>query len=391
MFRRQRRQVLGLGASLALLAASLQAGQSAKPAPGTPTPDGRLRSELSLVARTAWVATAGDLRASDPAHKSFFASGAGGRLRIGQLMTNGELKFGDALSVGKPDQVGIKYDLWLLGTRDSWEMEITPDGAEGQATGRVPLTRLANAGSSPILVMSLLPSTRDTGQMVVRWGGVTAAATVQFHEVRIPAGAMSGRANEPINRKHNEENVAARFILLSQFNETGLMWPTGGRQSATFGRTFAKNQRAVSAAGTTARLGLTVEGSDFARLMTTPDGKFVELGDAAAPRLMIESALRFGKVTLKTGNQIPGYSGMYGLWLKRSGRGWRLVFNNESDAWGSQHDPQFDTAEIELTYAERGDATRPFGIALEPTGVDTGRLTIIWGPHEWSAPFALAK
>ena len=57
---------------------------------------------------------------------------------------------------------------------------------------------------------------------------------------------------------------------------------------------------------------------------------------------------------IATGNQVVGFPGSYGLWLKRVGSGWRLVFNNEPDAWGSQHDPKFDAAEIDLSRTPTG-------------------------------------
>jgi hypothetical protein len=174
-------------------------------------------------------------------------------------------------------------------------------------------------------------------------------------------------------------------------NETALVLPTGARFAVAFARSFTKSQRAVSAAGTAARLGLTVDGPDFARLMQTPDGAVVQLTDAAVPRLINAAALRFGTTLLRAGNQAPGVPGAYGMWLKRAGREWRLVFNDESDAWGSQHNPKSDVAEIALTYASSsvGDPSRPFAVALEPTAADRGRLIILWGPHEWTADFVV--
>jgi hypothetical protein len=43
-----------------------------------------------------------------------------------------------------------------------------------------------------------------------------------------------------------------------------------------------------------------------------------------------------------------------------------------------------------LTYSGGHVASRPFAVALVPTGLDRGRLAIIWGPHEWTAEFGLA-
>ena len=75
------------------------------------------------------------------------------------------------------------------------------------------------------------------------------------------------------------------------------------------------------------------------------------------------------------------------MWLKKVGAGWRLVFNSEPDAWGSQHDPKFDAAEIELSHSDGHAAARPFAVAIVPSGAARGRLVIIWGAHEWTADF----
>jgi hypothetical protein len=221
----------------------------------------------------------------------------------------------------------------------------------------------------------------------LKWGDFSAETSLQFTELQLPRPADASRPNQPINRRHDEGNPTARLLMLSQLNETALVLPKGSRVSVSFARTFQKGQRNVSAAGTVTREGLSVDGHDFARLMATADGAVVELADAPVPKLVIEAPIRFGKTLLRPGNQAPGYPGAYGLWLKRVGRGWRLVFSQESDTWGSQHDAQFDLGDAELTYTRRGDATRPFAIALEPTAADRGHLLIQWGPHEWTANF----
>ena len=252
------------------------------------------------------------------------------------------------------------------------------------------MARMRSQAASPTLVAVLLPSTRETGRLQLKWGDFSAESPLQFTEFRLPR-ATETRPNQPINRRHDEGNPTARLLLLSQLNETALVLPKGSRVSVTFARTFQKGQRGVSAAGTVTREGLTVEGRDFARLMTTADGAFVELAEAPAPKLVTDVPIRVGKVLLKPGNQAPGYPGAYGLWLKRVGRGWRLVFSAESDTWGSQHDAQFDLGDAELTYANRGDATRPFAVAIEPTAADRGRLLIQWGPHEWTANYIVGS
>jgi hypothetical protein len=361
-------------------------------------PDGLMRSELSLVGRTASVAVTPDLRASDPAYESLFAAGgprSGGRVRIGQFSTTGALTFG-TVSVGKTNPAGVRYDLWLEGAPDGWQLEFidSPPPTDAQtaaAPARIVLPRSQSAAATPTLIAAFLPASRETGRFVLRWGGFTAESAVQFMAPLDRRPPAPGRPNEPINRKHDEENRGARFLMLSQLNETALVLPKGSRLSIAFARSFPKEQRRLSAAGTNLRPGPGVDGPDFARLLSTANGAVVQLTEAPVPRMLTEVPLRFGSVVLRTGNQTAGYPGAYGVWLKRVGQGWRLVFNHEPDAWGTQHDPKFDAGEIEVVHSQGGDPSRPFAIALEPTATDRGRLLVHWGPHDWSADFVVGE
>ena len=229
------------------------------------------------------------------------------------------------------------------------------------------LSRQPSAVASPTLVAALVPVTRDTAQLVLTWGEVRATAAIQYQEVQLPPRpAASGRQIPPVNRKHDDENVGARATMLSQLNEAALVDPQGARVSVTFARTFPKGTSSQSAAGTTRRAGLVVEGPDFGRLMSTRDGAVVELTEAPALRLSIDRAVRAGNMVLRPGNQTPGVAGAYSLWLKRAGAGWRLVFNQEPDVWGSQRDPKSDVGEVDLTYSDGGEPSRPLGVALQP-------------------------
>jgi hypothetical protein len=125
--------------------------------------------------------------------------------------------------------------------------------------------------------------------------------------------------------------------------------------------------------------------------MSTRDGAVVELTQAPALRLSIDKPVRAGNVVLRPGNQTPDFAGAYSLWLKRAGASWRLVFNQEPDVWGSQRDPKSDVGEVDLTHSTGGDASRPLGVALQPTAADRWRLVLAWGPHEWAADFAAAR
>jgi hypothetical protein len=125
--------------------------------------------------------------------------------------------------------------------------------------------------------------------------------------------------------------------------------------------------------------------------MSTRNGAVVEFTEAPALRFTIDRAVRAGKVVLRPGNQAPAFPGAYSLWLKKAGAGWRLVFNQEPDVWGSQHDPKSDVGEVDLAYSKGGDASRPLGVTLEPGGADRWRMVLAWGPHEWAAQFTPAQ
>ena len=92
---------------------------------------------------------------------------------------------------------------------------------------------------------------------------------------------------------------------------------------------------------------------------------------------------------LETENQVPGYPGTYALWLKKNGPRWSFVFNHEADSWGTQHDPDFDAAEIDVGYSQTNEDSRPLAVTLIPVSVDRGELRVQWGPHEWTADYAI--
>jgi hypothetical protein len=278
------------------------------------------------------------------------------------------------------------YELWLAGAPGGgWRLQI---GDSERALGEVALTREAASPPAPSFVAALAPEDGAAGRLVLRWGGYQSSTIVQFVNPLRRRIDENRAPNVTTNRTHDEDTSAlSRARLLAQRNETAFVTPAGKRVSVSFQRTFAKGERVD---GNRDGRGLGVDGPDFARLMQTPDGSIVMLTESPVPRLRTEAPLRFGRTTIATGNQVPGFPGSYGVWLRKAGTGWRLVFNNEPDAWGSQHDPKFDAGEIPLNYSSDHAPNRPFAVALVPTAPDRGRLLIVWGPHEWSAEFVAA-
>ena len=135
------------------------------------------------------------------------------------------------------------------------------------------------------------------------------------------------------------------------------------------------------------------DSDDFPAIESTVDGNVLELTRSAAIRLRTEVPLQFGDTLVPTGNLAPNFPGAYALWLKKNGTDWRLVFNNEPDSWGTQHDPAFDAAELDLAY-ERVDGVssdRPLAVYFMPLGAAENRLILHWGEHVWTAGFAVAQ
>ncbi len=125
------------------------------------------------------------------------------------------------------------------------------------------------------------------------------------------------------------------------------------------------------------------------RSPTLDDGEVLELTRSMAIKLKTEVELRFeGGAVARPGNVAAGYAGVYSLWLRRAGDGWRLVLNREPDIWGTMRDPAADVGETALIHRRLPDAEAKS--TLEATLVATnggGELTLLWGTDRWTAHF----
>jgi hypothetical protein len=279
----------------------------------------------------------------------------------------------------------IRYIVWSEWSQNGWVLDVT-DAAE-KSLGAISVDRHPASPASPTLIAAFVADSVTSAHLALRWGAFDGSIPVEFVNPTRRRPSETPGVNQTINRRHDEDTSAlSRARLLEQRNETALVVPKGARVSISFQRSGA------AAAGRPQNpRGLTVDRPDFARLATTAVGAVVLLTESPVPRLRTEVPLRFGKTVIATGNQVVGFPGAYGLWLKRVTNGWRLVFNHEPDAWGSQHNAQFDAAEIDLTHSDSRPADRPFAVNLVPQSPDRGRLEIAWGPHEWTADFVVAN
>jgi hypothetical protein len=132
-------------------------------------------------------------------------------------------------------------------------------------------------------------------------------------------------------------------------------------------------------------------GADFQQIAAARPGDVVRFVDHPAIKLTTDLPLVFGALEVPTGNVAPGYPGVYSLWLKRTERGWNLVFNHKPDIWGTQHRPSADLGEValELTRAEPVQDRLGATIAETVAGQGEAILRLTWGPHTWSVPFRI--
>lgn len=377
--------VLALGLCLVtpLGARALQEGDDA---------DGRVSSQLTLNSRPVTVAFEPDLRADAPEHRALLSDtviAGDARVHIGTLESVPLLRIGslDGSPPAEPAEDAppirsVTYDLWLTRDAGGWALDaswVAADGTVADGTsGTILLAHGPAGGTFDTLSASVSPTGDETGRIELRWGGHAWTADFHFADPPPPpdradqlqAAQAGGGARE--FEDDATADAAARGIRLSERNETAIVLPGGARIALLVWQ------------------GVGADHDDFAAIGALDDGDVMRLTEAAVNRLRTDVPLRFGNVSIPTGNLSPDFAGSYGLWIQRRGSGWRLVFNNEPDSWGTQHDPEYNAAQTELTYSRTGPTDRPLGARLVPTSASSGQLVIHWGPHQWAADFVVA-
>ena len=356
------------------LPAALADAQSVEPSAEA---DGLVRVALTLEAQQITVTHYPDLSADDRAHQPLLSGTVGSRVAVGTLEGHRALRFGSlapvldtATASGADDEAPpstVRYELWLLRNAQGWELEARPPGDNDIKT--ILLTHRNIETSAMMFTASIHATAAEAGQVALRWGQHAWSADFRFDELprRPPQPRVSGRGQE--RQPDTDTTAFARRTTLSERNESALVLPDGSRIAMLYGQ------------------GVDTEDEDYQHLLTTADGQTVRLIRAAVLRLKTDVSLRFGQTDVPTGNLAPGFAGVYGVWLRRVGQGWRFVFNNEPDSWGTQYNAEFDVAEIDAEYSRGDGAFRPLAVTVFSTGDDRGRIVVHWGPHEWATDF----
>ncbi len=373
--------------------------QAPQPSDGV---DGLLHAALTLDAQNIDIAFGPGLAAGAEG-RALLAGQLGARVRVGTLEGHRALRLGSivpdltpppapAPSTGgddvddpeeeesdadedtddEPERAGPttpSYELWLVRQSSGWALEA--HASDGEAVHDIPLGHRTTETASPQLTASVSATAAEAGRLVLRWGRHAWSTDFRFEELPRPPRRprVSGRGQE--READTDTTDIARRNTLSERNETAVVLANGSRVGVLFWK------------------GIDVEDEDFGHLSETADGAVVRLIRAAPPRLRTDVTLRFGETALSTGNLAAGFAGVYAVWLRKVADGWRFVFNNEADSWGTQHDPAFDAAEVDAEYSRSDASFRPLGVTLMPVGGGGGRLVVHWGPHEWAADFVV--
>ena len=280
---------------------------------------------------------------------------------------------------------GPSHELWLTRDEDGWALDARPadkadkdgeDGTEPAAPGRIPLTHRQRTASAGLLTATLVSDGENSGQLALLWG--TNYWTTDFEFVTLPRRPTPERTSNvgPASSLTRDSDTSARYrgATLATRNETALVTPDGAQIQILFQKE------------------LWTDGDDYAALESIADGGLVQLTQAAVIRLRTEVPLQFGDTLVPTDNLAPDFPGSYGLWLKKAATDWRLVFNNEPDSWGTQHDPAFDATEIDVLHSEVGPKDdQPLAVYLAPRDDGQVGLVIQWGEHVWTADFRVGQ
>ena len=350
------------------------------------------RLELVLDLRTV-VLSIPSLSADDPTHRPMLSTmntGPGGRVRIAQLEVDAPFEIA-MLDLGIEEPVSREaasvstFGLSLSRTNDRWSLEVATGEAEPPARaailGTVDLAHAMSDVAAPTLIGSLLADGNDDARLTLHWGRHTWSANLHFPMAREARRRGGGGGASPARSFSFDSSALQRASRLSARNTNTVVLPDGTRFSTIYPKK------------------LEVTGRDFAHLVSVQTDSVVRVIDGAVIRLETDVPWHFGDQVLDTGNVgLAGSPGAYGVWLKRAADGWKLVFNDEPDAWGTQHDAVFDAAEIDPRYAQSDllgdsmrDASRALSTSVVMTGPDKGQFVLVWGPHKWTADFTVGS
>lgn len=108
-------------------------------------------------------------------------------------------------------------------------------------------------------------------------------------------------------------------------------------------------------------------------------------GANLATHFTTDRTLRFGNAELPPGR--------YTLWTLPTETGWTFIVNNQTNQWGTDHDPRYDRFRVPLQVTTLADPVERFTILVEPASRDGagGVVRLRWDTMEATVPFTVAQ
>lgn len=127
----------------------------------------------------------------------------------------------------------------------------------------------------------------------------------------------------------------------------------------------------------------TTEGPGYQRMGDgVPDGFVWRLGKNQATRLNTDARLKFGETVIEPGE--------YGLWARRSGDHWDLVFNTNARVWGIPYRPDGEIGSAAMSAETAEEKAELLTITIEG-GENGGTIHVHWGDRLGSIAFEVVE
>ena len=253
--------------------------------------------------------------------------------------------------------------------------------------------------------------------------GRTAASAFAFEEVanQLLGGAGSIVILGPTGRAAAENNakvVAGDTVSMDYFGQSRRAWTDGAGQLLGIsgaGTTNSSETRrvepflvgdmadrwgAMDAAGMgmgtpspAATTQVTVDGADLEVNYSQPAKRSRDIWGGLVPdgsiwRTGANAATHFttSRDISIAGNDLP--AGTYTLWSMYADGDFALIVNEQTNQWGTAHDPAYDLFSASMTSESLSDVQERFVIGIDDTD-DGGVITLTWDTLRWSVPFTI--
>lgn len=113
-----------------------------------------------------------------------------------------------------------------------------------------------------------------------------------------------------------------------------------------------------------------------------PDGFVWRLGKNQATRLNTDAKLKFGETVIEPGE--------YGLWARRAGDSWDLIFNTNARVWGVPYRPDGEIASVPMSAEETEEEAELLTITIDESE-SGGTIHVHWGDERGSVAFEVVE